>query len=200
MVWWVPLAAAAVGGAASYLGQRETNQANLDIAREQMAFQRRMSNTAVTRRMADLKRAGINPILAGQMAASSPAGASAVMQNALGAGVSSALQAKQVAAGVKVAQQQVETGKAQERQADAAAIDHLSKAGLAASAQDLNVASMEKTRAEGVIANAQAWQAEQEKKFWQGNPTLRNINQLVPSIHAASSVLPMSRLISGLIK
>lgn len=79
-----------LGGAMSGSGQRDTNRDNERIARDNRKFQERMSNTAVSRRMKDLKKSGINPLLAGKYDATSPAGSIATMGNVGGAAVEGA--------------------------------------------------------------------------------------------------------------
>jgi len=79
------LAAATLGsGFLGMMGANKQNETQIASAREQMAFQERMSNTAHVREVADLKAAGLNPILSAKLGgASSPGGAQPNIVNAM---------------------------------------------------------------------------------------------------------------------
>lgn len=152
-----PLVGAAIGGpigaqfGANILGasedrkaQEAANQQNIASAREQMDFQEKMANTSYQRAMADMNKAGLNPMLAfSQGGASTPTGAAATVAPAskgtgraisksIGEGMSAAASIgglvnqstqTQSTVGLQAAQAQQSTASAQQAQANIKAMD-----------------------------------------------------------------------------
>lgn len=76
------VAASAIGAAS----QSDTNAKNANLNRSNRQWQKHMSDTAVQRRMRDMRKGGLNPILAGKYDATTPPGNVPNLINPLSAG------------------------------------------------------------------------------------------------------------------
>jgi hypothetical protein len=89
-------AAPLIGAGASLLGGLSRNKAAKAASARQMAFQRDMSDTSYQRGMADMKKAGLNPILAGKFGgASTPTGSTYNPENITANAANTAFQVAQ---------------------------------------------------------------------------------------------------------
>lgn len=139
-----------ISGGASLLGGMQTNSANADMARQQMAFQAQQTGSAYQRAVADMKKAGLNPMLAySQGGASSGSGATAQMQNALDLGVSSARQSASVRSSISTQAAQRDLTAAQIKQTAA-------QTETAKTAADLNRANAVKAMADADLSQTNA--------------------------------------------
>lgn len=96
--------------------QQSTNDANIQIARENRDWQERMSSTAHRREQRDLRLAGLNPILAAKTGgASTPSGSLATVSNPVMAGINSGLASARTRAELANLEETNENIKAQTR-------------------------------------------------------------------------------------
>lgn len=126
-----------IGGVASafgaYKGGKDQQDSSQEFAREQMAFQERMSNSAHQREVADLKAAGLNPILSTKHGgASSPSGAMGTAVNALGdaakSGVTTAMAARRLDAEIDQIHASTDQTKQLTKQSEATTLKELEAA------------------------------------------------------------------------
>lgn len=159
-----------LGGALNTLG-------NIYSAQKQMDFQERMSSTAHQREMADMAKAGLNPILSGKYGGSStPSGAAANVDLGFDKAAASALQAMQIKSNMALQN-------AQANQLNSSADLNSAQASVVRNSADANLektsVEIQKILADTDVSNKQM--EEMQKRIEQATAQIKLIGQQTDS-------------------
>lgn len=182
-----------LSGGLSLLGGSRANKERRKLAERQMSFQERMSSTAHQRQVADLRAAGLNPILSAKYGGSStPGGAMPTVEDVVTPAVSTARQARRVNQELKVMKETENKTRQETRNLKEG--EKLTREQALKTIADREKQLVEITNAEEVhqVLKAQAEAARADAKFYQSDfgKTMRNMERVLRSLGLSSADLP----------